>query len=187
MMVGKVIDNRYEILKQLGEGGMAKVLYVYSCSENFPLGLVDRGCFSFSAESHRGNFRTISLFEGSEDNPLRLGKKLAFRLPAQEKWSTIFFLPDLRDFDYSELAFQFLAFDCAIIQILINEDYGLQLLGHRQIFANGMLPFQRLPIEMLRKGQNKIEMNFIPLSTLLVGKQVEIKNMALRLYKKVQP
>ena len=170
-------DNSLDTMMALGS------FYTYSCLEQFPYQIAPRGMFAFAEEQFHGEFVEIPLLERSSTSPLRLGQSLSIRLPAQEKWSKEFELGDLSAYDRSELAFELLRFSNAIVKIRINEKHDLQLLGHRQMSKHGLIPFQRLPIEMLHKGYNKIAMHFIPFAPFLIAKQVEIQKISLRLYK----
>ncbi len=147
-----------------------------------PYSLPDRGGFSFAAKPLRETCDEVVIEERDKDNPLRLGIPMPVRAPAQKYWSKKFIINDLKKYVEAELAFDFLGFDNARLWIRFNGSLELQLLGHRALILKGLKPYQRFPYEVLRQGENTLELRYQYLSRGHMDAQIHLRRCVLRLY-----
>ena len=180
------LDHRLEFDNSLNTMMALSTFYVYETGRETPFPLANRGQFAFTARPMELKCFEIPLLKREAKNLLRLGINLVTSSKAKKKWQKDFTITDLQKYDRAEFAFGYSSFDNACMVVNINS-VKLQLLSHRQIEPKGLVPFQRIPIEALLEGLNKLELSHEALASSHMDAQIDVLSCNLRLYEKTVP
>ncbi len=139
------------------------------------------GAFACYGEKMRGPCLEVPIYSGSVSQGISLGIPIVAHRLVKRKWAQRFELNELSSFRAAEFAFHFDFFSKGHLRLLLNDKLSLVLTGDRTVMETSRRQFQRIPMEALRAGENRLELRYEDAGRDHFGEQSMMLNCTLRL------
>ena len=151
-----------------------------------PLRKPDFGSFAMSLEPYEKKAAYVAtVWKGKKDEIIAIGRKTIFSGHAQAKWSATFQLPNLASFSRAEVAFSNDGLNQVGMKATVNNKLSIKVYGLPFIkmqYYPGVLAYQRIPIDLLQEGNNRLTLEIDSFFRGLTDRNVDLLAVYVNLY-----
>ena len=161
-------------------------LYAVFRGRSLTLSKPDFGPFEMTIKAYGRADKEIVIFDGKQHSFLIGGKVVFDPVKVLSKWQDTFVLENVTDYESAELEFILSSFNRIGLRSTINNEltaisYGLPILKFP--YLDSQKVYQRLPVEVLKEGENSLKMVPSQVYDQLSSRKITVERISLRLYR----